>query len=209
MKTAIYIDGFNLYYGALKGTPYKWLDLLTLFREVLQPHHEIAAINYYTANVSPRPNDPGVAIRQQAYLNALRAHVKEVKVHHGHFLSSTVKMALANPVGNQRFAEVLKTEEKGSDVNLAVHALNDAWSNQYECAVIVSNDSDLSESLRLIKKLQKKIILVTPGDAKVRPPNAQLKRWAMATLSITQEALAASQLPSPIPGTSMSKPGTW
>jgi hypothetical protein len=27
VRTIAYVDGFNLYYRALKGTPYKWLDL--------------------------------------------------------------------------------------------------------------------------------------------------------------------------------------
>ncbi len=31
VKTNFYIDGFNLYYGAVKGTPYKWLDSSGLF----------------------------------------------------------------------------------------------------------------------------------------------------------------------------------
>jgi hypothetical protein len=31
----VYIDGFNLYYGALKRTPYKWLDLALLARTLL------------------------------------------------------------------------------------------------------------------------------------------------------------------------------
>ena len=26
-RAYVYVDGFNLYYGALKRTPYKWLDL--------------------------------------------------------------------------------------------------------------------------------------------------------------------------------------
>ena len=26
MKVNLYIDGFNLYYGMLKGSPYKWLE---------------------------------------------------------------------------------------------------------------------------------------------------------------------------------------
>ena len=40
MRTIAYVDGFNLYYGALKGTPYKWPDLPLLFKNMLQPHHE-------------------------------------------------------------------------------------------------------------------------------------------------------------------------
>jgi hypothetical protein len=38
---------------------------------------------------------------------------------------------------------VWKNEEKGSDVNLAVHLLDDSWRSGFDCAVIVSNDSDL------------------------------------------------------------------
>ena len=52
MRTSIYIDGFNLYYGAVKGTPYKWLDFHAAFTMLLQPQHRITAINYFTAQVS-------------------------------------------------------------------------------------------------------------------------------------------------------------
>jgi 6-hydroxy-3-succinoylpyridine 3-monooxygenase len=26
LRTIVYIDGYNLYYGAVRGTPWKWLD---------------------------------------------------------------------------------------------------------------------------------------------------------------------------------------
>ena len=55
MRTVVYVDGFNLYYGALKGTSWKWLDLVALFEKVLQPHHDILAIKYFTARVSAHP----------------------------------------------------------------------------------------------------------------------------------------------------------
>ena len=50
--TNVYIGGFNLYYGALKGTPYKWLDLDALCRRLL-PKHELGRIRYFTAPSSP------------------------------------------------------------------------------------------------------------------------------------------------------------
>ena len=49
MRTFVYVDGFNLYYGALKGTAIKWLDLVALFKTVLQPHHDILTVKYFTA----------------------------------------------------------------------------------------------------------------------------------------------------------------
>ena len=52
MRTFVYVDGFNLYYGALRGTPWKWLDLPALFAKVLQPRHDILKVKYFTARVS-------------------------------------------------------------------------------------------------------------------------------------------------------------
>ena len=75
----------------------------------------------------------------------------KVKVYFGHFLSHRVRAPLAQPVDNRRTAEVVRTEEKGSDVNLAVHLLNDGWLDAYDCAVVVSNDSDIAEAMRLVK----------------------------------------------------------
>lgn len=56
-RTAVYVDGFNLFYGALKGTPYKWLDLAALCGMLLPADH-VVAIHYYTARVSARPGNP-------------------------------------------------------------------------------------------------------------------------------------------------------
>jgi hypothetical protein len=150
LRTVIYIDGFNLYYGALKGTPHKWLDLLALFQKVLQSHHQIVKIKYFTARVSATPTDPSVPQRQDVYLRAIQAFRPEVEVFYGHFLSHKVRAPLANPGNGPRTVEIIKTEEKGSDVNLSVHLLNDSWLNAYECAIVVTNDSDIAEAMRLV-----------------------------------------------------------
>ena len=213
MKTTIYVDGFNLYYAVLKGSGYKWLDLRRLFTTVLQPHHQITAIKYFTARVKARPGDASSPTRQDAYLRAIRAHDPTIQVIEGHYLSHTVRAKLDPPLGGMRFATVVKTEEKGSDVNLAVHLLDDAWRNHFECAVIVSNDSDLSESLRLVKAQDrsKTIIVLTPGDPKVRRTSNQLARWATATRNIYGPVLGNSLLPNPVVSgaKTIRKPATW
>ena len=58
MRTIVYVDGFNLYYGALKGTPYRWLDILAMSRKILSPKNQIAGIKYFTARVLSRPDNP-------------------------------------------------------------------------------------------------------------------------------------------------------
>jgi uncharacterized LabA/DUF88 family protein len=210
VRTIVYVDGFNLYYGAVKGTPFKWLDLAALFRRVLAAHHVITEIRYYTAIVSSRPSDPDVADRQRAYLTAIQAYIPHLTVVYGHYLNSVVTAMLETPIAGQRFARVHKTEEKGSDVNLALHMLNDAWRNAYDCAVVVSNDSDLSEAMRIVKvELRKKIVLLVPGDPRIRRPSGQLRRYANKAISIAEADIAASLLPNPIPGTTIHKPPTW
>jgi len=70
-KTYVYIDGFNLYYGALRGTPFRWLDLGKLC-ELLLPGNDVQAIKYFTALVKSTPSALQQPVRQQTYLRALR-----------------------------------------------------------------------------------------------------------------------------------------
>lgn len=207
LRTVVYIDGFNLYYRALKGTPYKWLDLLSLFQKVLQPHHETVKIKYFTARVSGTQGDPSQPQRQDAYLRALQHYRPEVEVFFGHFLSHTIRAPLANPGKGPKTVEIIKTEEKGSDVNLSVHLLNDSWLQAYECAIVVSNDSDIAEAMRLVREQNgKKIGLVTPGNSH---PSRQLLAHADFARHIRPTALQQSQLPEQIPGTNLRKPAAW
>src|ERR1035438_9723485 len=77
VKMNVYVDGVNLYYGALKKTPYKWLDLSCLCN-LLLPHDTINRIRYFTARVSSYAHDPGAPNRQQIYLRALATDRKSV-----------------------------------------------------------------------------------------------------------------------------------
>lgn len=207
MRTIIYVDGFNLFYGCLKKTPYKWLDLKAVFSNLLDSKNNIIEINYFTALVKETPNNEGASKRQQAYIRALETTIPEIKVHYGHFLRHAVKMANVNPPPN--FVEVFKTEEKGSDVNLAVHLLNDAWLNRYDCAVVVSNDSDMAEAIKLVKEHHpsKVIGIITPGE-KTRT-SEQLRKHADFVRKIRVSLLKKSQLPATIPESNIFKPHDW
>ncbi|MCK9362108.1 MAG: NYN domain-containing protein [Syntrophales bacterium] len=203
-RTYVYIDGFNLYYRAVKGTPYKWLDLKTMIAHLLGPQHNITAIKYYTALVSGRL-DPHQPIRQKTYIRALETYIPEISVHYGHFLSHEVSAPIANS-NPLKFARIIKTEEKGSDVNLSVHLLNDAWLDQYDCAVVISNDSDLAEAMRIVKQqLHKTVGIISP----VSRASHELCQHATFMKTIRKGVLSISQLPDPIPNTSIHKPTSW
>lgn len=191
IKTYIYVDGFNLYYGVLKRTPYKWLDLDALCRQIL-PANEIVKIKYFTARVKPRSNDQNAHLRQDAYLRALQT-LGNVEIIFGTFLEHIVTMPSAdNP---RQMVRVIKTEEKGSDVNLATHLLFDGCQNAYELAVVLSNDSDLVEPVNIVRKqLKKRVGLLCRENSK----GYEMRKAANFHKFITEEHLNASQFPSPM-----------
>jgi uncharacterized LabA/DUF88 family protein len=207
MRTIIYIDGFNFYYRAVKNTPYKWLDFKSLFEKLLSKNNKITRIKYFTALVSGKMHTRK-PIRQQTYLRALKSFIPEIEIYYGHFLTHEVIAPLTKPINGLRTAKIIKTEEKGSDVNLAVHLLNDAWLNQYDCAIVVSNDSDLAESMKLVKEYHsgKVLGLIMPGKGH---PSKELMKHSDFVKRIRTGVLKASQLPNPIPVTNISKPNNW
>jgi hypothetical protein len=144
MRTIVYVDGFNLYYGALKGTPYRWLDILAMARKILSPKNQIVGMKYFTARVLPRPDNPGQPLRQEIYLRALRSLGADCIF--GRYLSHPVMMRVADTNAAKPFVRVIKTEEKGSDVNIAAHMLLDAFRNEYDCAVGLKVDEAVSRA---------------------------------------------------------------
>lgn len=194
LRTIVYIDGFNFYYGAIKDTPYKWLDLEALC-QLLLPDDLIVKIRYFTTRVQNTPNDPQKTVRQQTYLRAL-ATLPLLEAHFGHYITRPVRMRLANPPPTgSRWVVVLKTEEKGSDVNLATHLLLDAFKKRCELAVVISNDADLTEVIRVAQSdLGIKVGLVNPH------PRAHRSRKlhelpCLFFKQIPRQALAGAQLP--------------
>ena len=190
--TYVYVDGFNLYYGAVKDSPYRWLNIRRLC-ELLLPHHTIQTIKYFTARVSARKDDPDKPTRQQIFLRALRT-LPDFEIIYGRFLSHDVMMPLADPpVKGSRFVKVIRTEEKGSDVNIATHLIHDAYQQKFKYAVLVTNDSDLQEPIRIVREdLDLEVGILNPHR---HTPSRVLTRQASFIKQIREGALKASQFP--------------
>ncbi len=150
MKTNFYVDAFNLYYGSLKGTPDRWLDLDALFRAVF-PNNTINRIRYFTAIVESRPSDLRRPAHQRAYLRALQT-IPSLSIHYGQYKTRAARLPLATPpASGPQTAHVLRTEEKGTDVNLASYLLLDAFREDCETAIVVSNDAEEKTPIEIAK----------------------------------------------------------
>ena len=216
MRTAVYIDGFNLYYRALRKSRHKWLDLHALCEAALPKTCDIVAINYYTARVSGgrNPNSPK---DQNTYLKALGT-LPNLRIHFGNFQVTNAWMPLVQPLqfwppGVAPFPVpesvcVVKTEEKGSDVNLGTHLVRDAFAGAFEHMVILTNDTDLKEPLRMVVQEAKlPATLLTPTS---NPANT-LKALATEVRHLSPY-LGVSQFPDPViglDGNPISKPADW
>ena len=200
MRTAIYVDGFNLFHRLLEGEPgRKWLDLKKMAIAALRPENEVCLIRYFTARVTAPPSDPDLPSRQDVYLRALVE--MGVNVHYGMFKQRPKTCRLVNPPpppapADAKYVEIWHREEKGSDVNLAVHMLHDAWNDLYDCAVVVSNDSDLAEAMRLVRSMGKAVGIMCTANK--NQPVVELRNHSHFWRPIRPVHLTSSQLPDPL-----------
>ena len=209
VKTNVYVDGFNLYYRALRDTPFRWLDLRKL-SEVLFPQDTINQVCYFTALLDARPSDPSQPQRQQVYLRAL-ATLPNLEVYCGTFRSRTKFRPLANPIaGMPGVVRVRDSEEKGSDVNLVTRLLVDGFNGRYEQAVVVSNDSDFTSAIRYVREgLRLRVTVVNP-DRKIKT-HKDLRAAATYVKRLWKSHLRQSQFPDTlvdVHGT-INRPHSW
>lgn len=209
MLTILYIDGFNLYYRALKDTPFRWLDLYRL-AEALFPEDTIGKVCYFTARLNTRPGAPGQRLRQQAYLRALET-LSGVEIYYGTFRPRTKVRPLAEPVpGLPEYVRILDSEEKGSDVNLATRLLVDGFNGEYEQAVIISNDSDLATPMRYVRdSLGLRVTVVNPDNR--NSTHRDLHDSATRIKRLRRSHLRRSQLPDSVfdDRGEITKPTAW
>jgi len=228
MQTIAYIDAFNLYFGALKPANCKWLNL-EIWLDAQFPRNQIISIKYFTARVKPFEGDSSSCVRQEAYLDALST-LSRVEIIEGHYLvnQTTAMLATPPPNGVSRYVQIIKSEEKQSDVNIASHLLLDACRGNCKAAIVVSGDGDLSTPIRMAtQEFQMPVIVLNPQSRSsyhleqvATAYRGTHYRWNPKTQrrvrtrndGIRQNLLTNSQFPDPValPNNSViAKPDGW
>ncbi len=175
LRTRVYIDGYNLYYGCLRKTAFKWLDVLALFETHILPTilyrptpdtapatmalHPDCAIKYFTAKIIESASKGEDSVSSQAhYHNALMTHCGgRLAFVMGHYALYKANQHIVPADDPKRWPrdcdkiQVWKLEEKQSDVNLALQLYDDALSGDIDQIVLVTNDTDLAPALEMLK----------------------------------------------------------
>ncbi len=127
----------------------------------------------------------------------------------GHFLKNKVRMPLASPPATgAQTVRVIKTEEKGSDVNLASHLLLDAFRKNCDVALVITNDSDLLEPIRIARR---EFGIVVGIASPFKRLTRVLAQEADFTRDIWPRTLKRSQFPATLTDTvgTFHKPAGW
>ncbi len=215
MRTAFFVDGYNLYYGLLHGSAHKWLDLKVLLAEVLrvqEPLAELVSVNYYTAPVIARLATRGQSSNdaQHRYIRALQARGVEVILgNHRLARGCAPRFVDGQKASRQDQVVIWQLEEKETDVNLALGMYRVACRAdqlQIDQVVLVSGDTDLAPALAAIRQdfphIRLGVILPHRQEEGMllRNPPGSLKEHAHWMRTYLSEAeLATSQLPPKVP----------
>ena len=147
-RSAIYVDGFNLYFGVLKQNPaWRWLNLQAFF-EALRPDDDVTTIKYCTAEVDPKLRTSGRRDRQAEYLQALQT-LPKIQIIKGRY---QMREVVCRAKICSRFERYETPEEKKTDVNLAVQMICDAIDERVDRMILISGDSDLEPAVEMIRK---------------------------------------------------------
>jgi|HubBroStandDraft_6_1064221.scaffolds.fasta_scaffold134955_2 uncharacterized LabA/DUF88 family protein len=202
-RVAVYVDGFNLYFG-VRGSglgKYLWLDLCAFSKSLLKERQRLVAVKYFTARIA-RPESKRK--RQNAYLDALSTLDNGLfSVAYGNYQQNPTTCSHCGQSSDV-------PSEKQTDVNIAVAMLTDAFKDGFDVALLVSADSDLCPVVTSIRSLypSKQVIAMFPPSRASR----ELANAASATFNIGKAKLAENQFPDVIQlpsGYALKKPELW
>jgi len=94
-------------------------------------------------------------------------------------------------------------------VNIAAHLIHDAHKGSFDVAVLVTNDSDLAEAIRIVRReLGLEVGILNPHE---QTPSQMLLKHASFMKQIRHGVLAASQFPDVMRDTkgAFHKPKAW
>lgn len=198
-RAIAYVDGFNLYFGiSIQHSHLKWLDVKGLAKSLLRSHQTMVDVKYFTSMVS---NDPPKEQRQRTYLSAIQN--TGTSIIYGSYRSRPKACRRCGHTWNQ-------SEEKMTDVNIAVEMLVDAIKDRFDTAFLISGDSDLVPAIVAIQQNfpRKRVVVVFPPNRQ----NNSVKNVATGSLNLGRRSLSQNQFPPTITlpnGYLLHKPPQW
>lgn len=200
-RVIVYVDGFNLYFGMKDGgrNDVLWLNVQALAQNLLKPWQELVSVKYFTSRVR---NDPAKEKRQKTYIEAIET-LPDCYIYYGNYqlLVETCRACgHTYPYSN----------EKMTDVNIAVEILSDAYFDKFDMALLITGDSDLIPPINAVHNLfkTKRVFVAFPPNRH----NISVERAASGCMIIGRKKLKDSQFPEKVTkstGFVLTRPAEW
>lgn len=208
-----YIDGFNLYFG-LRDSGLRrcyWLNVQALVHKLLKSDQQLLFTKYFTARISGAYSGDSPATRQHLearrkrqsnYLEVLGT-LKDFRMYEGHYLGKDITCRSCRTSWRTH-------EEKMTDVQIATELLTDAFTDQFDMALLISADSDLIPPIRAVRLFfpDKRVVVGFPPARYSK----DLEGAANASLIIGRGKLKQSQFPDDVKkadGYVIKRPEQW
>lgn len=231
IRTAVFVDGYNLYYGRLRGSSYKWLDLVEFSNQLLASRTQneiLTRVCLCTAHAAGTFATHGTnSVESQAsYHRALQArHGEKIEIVYGEHSwdrGGTSMPIFEAAVGFDRSktTRVWKIEEKQTDVNLALAMYRACAKGLCDRLIVMSNDRDIAPALSAIKTDFPHIVcgIVFPLKPQLNSDSSRRKSGSLEQLAdwkidaISDDMLALAQMPVKVPVVAKKtivKPAYW
>ncbi len=180
-KAIVYYDGFNFYHAVdeLGDATLKWVNLWDLSKSFLADDEELVSVKYFSAYATWRPD---AFARHRAYVKALKSAGVECIL--GKFKKRFPKC--------KKCRQTYEThEEKESDVNVAIHLVKDALTDQFDRALIVTADTDLRAAIKMARQVTNGKVI----DAVAPPRRFGRSRSLKPRFEISQGKIRRSLFP--------------
>lgn len=214
-KVGAYVDGYNLYYGRLRGSTLKWLDLVKLMDDILaqrDQNERLERLHLFTAPALATFATHGTeSVKAQSdYHRALQTkYCDRFRVTYGKHSfdrdgSLLPEFVKGQPYDRTRRVRVWHLEEKKTDVNLAIQMYRDAAQGLVDRIILVSNDSDAEPALEAVRADFPHIMIGVVMPIRPPAPGTEVHRRVSGSLAgqadwivrhLTDEQLQAAQLP--------------
>ena len=183
-RVIVYIDGFNFYFGLKekRWKRYYWLNLQKLAKNLINDNQKLITTKYFTSRISSPPDKNK---RQSTFIEALET-LDNFSIFYGTYQDNKIECIRCGNIFQ-------KSNEKMTDVNIAVEMLTDAFQDNYDTAILISADSDLSAPIKKVKSLfpNKKITVAFPPARS----SYELSKLAHAFITIGRKKIADSIFP--------------
>jgi len=210
-RTVFLIDGFNLYHSVtaasqdLGGATTKWLNIRRLcesYMHLVGSGAQLEDIFYFSALAKHlEASKPDVTQRHKDFIKCLED--TGIRVDLSQFKRKTIH---CRNCGN----DIIRHEEKETDVKLAIKLLEVFHTNSCDTAVLVTGDTDIAPAVRTAQRLfpDKTVVFGFPYKRK----NKELAQIVTRSFLIREDQYTRHQFADPHvlqDGTPIRKPPKW